>query len=496
MGMNKSTVVALLVFIGLAVVVANTMREKPERGITRLSLAQVDAAAVDAVLIGADDGIRLEKKDGRWQLDGKRADQTAIERVIESVAKVQSSDLASRNPERYAEFEVDEEKGTRVRLYTGSAPVADLIVGGAARGGSYLRSGDEVYTAPGIYRASFARDRAGWVERRVFFDEVGDIARVEVQLHGEQPYALVARDGAWRLDEGTSLPEGQRFDADAASRLVQSLATARADEVLDGEPDQPTGLGEEADRFVYRLAGDESERTLLLGATVDSSVYARSSARDHLLTLRTSVAEGLRKSLDDLRDWNIVRLDPQQVKRLSIENGEERLVLENREGTWAIDEATPAAAADFVFDPGTVRRRLTDLGRMRAVAESESAAPLDAASAQQKVTATLNDDTTVTVAFGAEVPWQERTVVQAIANADAGTYLVEKAVRDQLLGGLQSFARVEPVAPAMGNLGGLDPEALKNLPPEVRDSLLRQMAEEQQRQEMMRRAMEAQGAGN
>jgi hypothetical protein len=290
------------------------------------------------------------------------------------------------------------------------------------------------------------------------------------------------------------MPDGQRFDAEAAARLVNALATARADEVLKDESDQPTGLGDEADRIVYRVAGDDAERTLLLGATADSSVYARSSARDHVLKLRSSVAEALRKSLPDLRDWNIVRLDPQQVKRLSIENGAERLVLENREGTWAIGEATPAAADDFVFDPKTVQRRLTEMVRTRAVAESEAAA-VDAATASQKVTATLNDDTAVTVAFGAEVPWQERTAVQALGNADARTYLVEKGVRDQLLGGLESFARVEPIAPAMGNLGGLDPEALKNLPPEVRDSLLKQMAEEQQRQEMMRRAMEAQGGG-
>jgi len=490
--MNKSTVVALLVFIGLAAVVANTMRDKPERGVSRLSLAQVDPAKVDAVLIGGDDGIRIEKKDGRWQLDGMRADQTAVERMIESLAKVRSSDLASRNPERFAELEVDDEKGTRVRLYSGAAPVADLIIGGAARGGSYLRSGDEVYTAPGIYRASFTRERAGWIEKRVFFDEVAEVARVEVRLRGEQPYTLVGSDGKWSLDAGSSMPEGHRFDPAAAARLVNALATARAEAVLDGEPDQPTGLGEDADRIVYRVSGEDAERTLLLGATAESSVYARSSARDHLLTLRSSVADALRVSLVDLRDWNIVVLDPQQVKRLAIENGADRLVLEKRDGTWAIGEATPAPAADFVFDPGTVERRLTEMVRTRAVAESESAT-VDAAAAAQKVIATLNDDTAVTLAFGAEVPWQERPVVQAVGNADARTYLVEKAVRDQLVSGLPAFARVEPVAPAMGNLGGLDPEALKNLPPEVRDSLMRQISEEQQRQDMMRRAMEAQG---
>ena len=49
--MNKSTIVALLVFIGLAVAAAFTLRQPPERGITRISLADVKPDRITRVVI-------------------------------------------------------------------------------------------------------------------------------------------------------------------------------------------------------------------------------------------------------------------------------------------------------------------------------------------------------------------------------------------------------------------------------------------------------------
>ena len=493
--MNKSTLIALLVFVGLIIAAVSTMQDKPERGVTRLSMEHIDVAAIDRFLIGADDGISIEKKDGRWRLAGKLADQTAVDRVIEAVAKIRSSDLASRNTERYADLEVDDEKGTRVRLYSVGATVADMVLGSSARGGSHVRVGEEVYSVAGIYRASFARDRAGWIERRFFFDEVGDVERVVVTVGGAPTYTLIAREGKWDLEDASLLPEGHRFDSEAATRLVQALLAARAEEVLDGEPEETTGLEEGADRLVYRVRGDDRERALLLGAGEGASVFARSTELEHLLTLRSPVADGLRKKLSNLRDFGLVRLDPQAVTRLSIVNGDEQLELEKRDGAWAIAESTATVGDDFVLDPAAVMRRVTEFGRVRAIAESDPTSPMDVAGAAQKVTATLSDESEVVLAFGPEASWQESTVAAAVGNVDAKTYLVETSVRDQLLRGIDSFERVEPAAPASG-LSGLDPQALQNLPPEIRDSLLKQMAEEQQRQEMMKRALEAQGAGN
>jgi hypothetical protein len=52
-----------------------------------------------------------------------------------------------------------------------------------------------------------------------------------------------------------------------------------------------------------------------------------------------------------------------------------------------------------------------------------------------------------------------------------------------VLRGLDSFRRQEAPAAALGNL---DPESLKGLPPEVRDSLLQKIAEEKKKEEMLK----------
>lgn len=487
--MNKSTLIAVVVFVALAVAAVLTLREEPRRGITELSLATVVPATVDRVLIGDDDGIGIEKKDGRWVLDGLRADATAVDRMIESLAAARSSDLASRNPERYAELEVDDEKGTRVRLFADGNTVADVVVGAPARGGSYVRSGDEVYTVGGIYRAAFARDREGWIERKVFFDEVDDVERVEVALAGAPPWALVEKENVWQLEDPALLPQGHRFDAEAATRLVRALITARAATVLAEDPQEPTGLDDGADRLQYRVTGDDQPRVLTLGAASGDGVYARSTAREHLLTLPQSVADSLRKNPGDLRDLGFVALDPSRVERLVIADGDRRLDLEKRDASWQIAESSEPPAEGFALDPGAILRRLAALARASAIAEAPQ--PLEAERAAATITATLDDDSTVVAAFGPQSTWQEREVVAVTGNVDDKTYLVETATRDQLLAGLESFARTAP--PPGGGLGGLDPAALQNLPPDVRQALMKQMAEEQQRQEMMKRAMEAGG---
>ena len=490
--MNKSTLIALLIFTLLALVTFSTLREKPERGVRRWSLEHVDAAAVDRLLLGSgEEEIELKKQGDEWQLDGLRADGTTIDRVVATLAVLRSSDLASRSAGRFAELEVDDEKGKRVRLYSGADELADLVIGAPSpSGGSYVRDGEEVYSVAGVNRASYGRERDGWVEKRAFFDDFEDVIKVRVSVQGGTPYALVKKDERWELEDASLMPSDQRFDADQAKQLVRSLVSVRASEVFAEEP-EASGFGDGVDKLEYHVEGDDAPRVLVLGATKDAAVYARSSQRDHVLALREFSAKNLRKTLAGLRDFNFVDLDMAHAKRLEIVDGASRLVLGKGQGGWKIDESSEAVGDDFELDLGAPGRRVATIGRLKGVAESSGA--IDVAEVSQSVRVTLEDDTVVAVGFGAESKWQERDVVEAKGNVDDKTYLVDKSARDRVLAGLDSFKKREAPAPGAGGLGGLDPAALQNLPPEVRNSLLKKMAEERQREEMMKRAMEAAG---
>ncbi len=238
----------------------------------------------------------------------------------------------------------------------------------------------------------------------------------------------------------------------------------------------------------YRIKGDAAARTLELGTAEDGSVLARASTREPLFTVRESVAGTLRKTLGDLRDFGFVALDPNRARRLAIDYGDNRLVLEKSAGGWVVAESSTLLADDFELDPSAVMRRLGALVRATALREADAAQAFDVTAPRRSIVVTLDDDTTVVVAFGPEIEQDDRTLIAAVGNVDDKVYLAEESTVDGLFGGVESFERIAPVLPQNG-LGGIDPEALKNLPPEVRDSLLKQMAE----QAAMQRAMEAAG---
>jgi len=489
--MNKSTWIALLVFAGLAAAAVVSLREKPERGITRISFAAVDPARVDRLVVKGTEEVEIKREGGEWKIDGKRADGEAVERLLGVVAAVNSSEFETSDAERFAAMEVDDAKGAAVQLYEGGRKVADFVVGGAGPAGSHLRVGDSVYAVRGLYRATFARDRAAWVEKRLFFDPVDAVTRVEVALAGAAPYALVKDGSAWKLEDPAALGT-QRFDANAAATLARSLVSARAGDVLDADPGAAAGLTATADALRFTTQAGET-RTLTLGAALDDgSVYARSSAREPVVTLRKSVAEGLRKPLRELRDLSLMTVDIGAAQKLEVAGASGDVVFEKGGDGWALASASESPGNEFVLDEAAVRRRLSTLANLKAVAEAAGDTPgvaqLDTSS--DFIAVTLQDGSAAKLHFGEESKWQDQDVVLARGNAEPGVFLVRKAVRDQLLGGLETFRRrAEDDA---NLLDKLDPQALQNLPPEVRDSLLKQLQEKAQRDALMKKAMEAQ----
>jgi len=490
--MNKSTWIALLVFAGLAAAAVVSLREKPERGITRISFAEVVPARVDRLVIKDKDKgeVELKRDGGEWKIDGKRADGEAVDRLLDVIHGVNSSELETSNAERFAEMEVDDAKGASVQVYSGGHEVANFVVGGAGAAGSHVRVGESVYAVRGLYRASLTRDRSGWVEKRLFFDAPDDVTRVEVALSGAAPYALVKDAATWKPEDTAALA-GKRFDGNAAATLVRSLVSARAAEVLDSDPGEAAGLAASTDVLRYTTAAGET-RTLTLGAAQDDgSVYARSSAREPVVTLRKGTAESLRKPLRALRDLALMSFDIGAARKLEIAGPHGDVVFEHEGEGWALANASEAPGDDFVLDEGAVRRRVSALASIKGVAEASADTPgvaqLDAS--PQHVAVTLQDGSVVTLRFGDEAKWQEEDVVLARGNAEPEVFFVRKPARDQLLGGLETFRRRDDAGE--NPLGNIDPQALQNLPPEVRESLLKQIQEKAQRDAMMKKAMEA-----
>mgnify|MGYP002410133992 CR=1 FL=1 len=478
--MKKGTILASVVFVALLIGAALSLSRKPERGITRLSFATIDKAGIDKLQITGPNPVELQKKDGKWVLaNGKEADQTAVQNALDAIPKIDSSDLVTRSSERFAEYEVDDAKGTKLVAWAGAQKVAEAVVGKAGGSGTFVRSGGAVYSVRGVSSYLFSKPVSSWMQLKIFADAFDDVSRLEVALHGQPPYALVKKESDWQLEDPSVAPAGFRFDKNVARTLVSSVVNLRAKEFVDADPGaEATGL-EQADLFAF-VGKDGARRELKLGkAREDKSLFARAAGHDDLFVVQEYSGRALRKGLADLREMTLMKLETEKAAKLAIRDGKTELVFEKQGADWKIGRSTEVVPKDFELDPAAVLRRLNAVKNARALSITDPGATSGAWKPSGTVTVTFEDGTNATLAFGAATKHEEQDAYLARGNADSETYVVTKYLRDDTLRGLQSFKKVAQQMPPQ-----IDPSALDQLPPEVRKSLQEQIARQQQMQQM------------
>ena len=481
--MSKSTLLILAALGLLLAGVLVTTRGKPERGITRVSFAHLGPEAITRVVTSGKNAVELKKAGDLWRLgNGKRADAAAVKRLLETIAQVVSSDVVTRSAERFPELGVDGENGTPVRVFAGEDEVASFTVGKTARGGSHVLVSDAVYAVKGVDAGLFARPESAWIEKKLFDAKAEDVTRVEIRRKDEAAYALVKKDGEWGLEDPSLLPDGFRFDENAARALAQAAVNVRAKDVLDGDPGvETTGLDESADSLSLIETGGRTLSLMLGDAGEGGVVYAKADGWEEVVTLHESTARQLLKAAADLRDLSLMDFDPDEISRLELKEGKRRLVFANDDGKWRIESATEDVPDGFILSEPKVRGRLGALKATRGLALAEAPERTGLGKPSASATVVLRDGRSATLEFGNETTHEEREALFAKGNADDNVYLVAKPTRDALLRGLDSFRQSEE-PPELGNL---DPDSLSNLPPEVRQALQKKIEEERRKQKLL-----------
>jgi len=497
--MNKNTLVALGVFVALAVAAVWSTGRKSERGISRVSFASVDSDAITRVEMTGKNAVALEKKGEDWTVapKGKKADANAVKRLVESIEKINTSDLVSKDSARFEEFEVDAEKGTRIQASAGAKVVADFVIGKSARGGAHVKVQDSVYLAKGVFPGTFSRAKSGWLEKRLFDAKLEDIGRVEVTLPGGTPYALAKTGTDWAVEDASALPPGFRFDKNQARSLASTLVNLRAKDILDADPGKDVTkldgtMGKLAAVIPGADGGPAKKLEIWLGTAQgeDKSVYAQVVGSEDVVTLHESHARNLRKSATDFRDLKMMTVEQDTVTHLEIVSGKMKLSFKKQGADWVLDQSSAKVPGDFELDPTKVTRRLSAVANARGthLAEGVSRTAAGLNQAATSVFLTTADGKKASLVFGKDTKHEDRDMVYASGNADDAVYMVTPHVRKNISGALESFKKTAapsgPGGPG-GALSNLDPKALQGLPPDVRKSLEQQMAQQQQQQKML-----------
>ena len=511
--MQRSTLIAVVVFGVLLVAAGWVLTRKPERGIQRVNFSGLQASLIDRVVVSGGHAMEAKKDGNLWRLaNGREADGDLLQNLLASTLRISSSDVLAQDANHSLDYDVDSAKGEHVQLFSLGTQMADFVVGKSMTGGATaVRSGDLVFRVANLSPVAFAHSPAEWLQRRMFAEKMDEVKRLNVRLAGAEPYNLFKAEKGWELAQDANAQAAAveagsefRFDAGAGQALVAAVVGARAQDILDADPGiGVTQLGPEADSLTFYLrdnaiaeqGGDKGvSRTLRLGATrEDKSVYAQVEGRKEVVVLPAYAATALRKQRTDLRDLTIMLgFDVNQVEAITLDSGKRAVTLskDSKDNTWHLPrgEKTPAG---FVLDPGKVMRRIQTVAHARALglAKGQVAKAAGLSPPQGSISINLGGGNTFTVGFGAKATEQDNAVY--VLGTDRKVYYIATYLRDTLLGGLDTFNKDAQQADPLSQL---DPKTLAGLPPDVRASLEQQIAAKKREQEMLRTINQGQAA--
>jgi hypothetical protein len=195
--------------------------------------------------------------------------------------------------------------------------------------------------------------------------EADKIEEIQIAASGGESTTLRKVDKAWRLAAPIDLPADQT----EASGVASNLASADVQRVVDEQPkDLATfGLAKPRITITFRLAGDKTPRTLLLGDKnpAGSDLYAKVADAPRVFLVSAYLEGTLDKGAFGFRDKRVLAFDREAIDRIEITAGTEKTAVARQADAWSV--VAPAnARADF----GVIESVLSRLanGQMKAIA--------------------------------------------------------------------------------------------------------------------------------
>jgi uncharacterized protein DUF4340 len=229
----------------------------------------------------------------------------------------------------------------------------------AAALGAYLFFVERHREAPAADTPDSARGKV--------FDKL-DAAKIEeIQIAAASGEATTLRkvDNAWRLTAPIAVPADQTEASGAAS----NLATADVQSVVDEQPKDLAAFGLAKPRVTvtFRVAGDKTPRTLLLGDKnpTGSDLYAKVPGAPRVFLVSAYLEGTFDKGSFGFRDKRILTFDREKIDRLDVAAGTAKTTVARQSDTWSV--VAPAnARADF----GVIEAVLSRLanGQMKSIA--------------------------------------------------------------------------------------------------------------------------------
>ena len=332
------------------------------------NLVNIKTDQIDGIIIqNGDDKMELRRHEKKWRLESPikdQADSALIDTLLSDVeswqkdATISSKEIDS-DKNRLNEYGLNKPK-LRLKLTgTGAPPEIWFGKDAAFEGKMYVRfeNSKEAYVVTQSVEKEIEKKPDDFRDKKLTDLTTAQVSRLVLKSPAGE-MELEKKSDHWDLVR----PLRARGDDQKIGDLIAQITTARIQQfVADDRGDlHPYGLTEPRGAITLFGDNDKQGQMLQLGATPEKQkdqVYARFSARGFVYTLPRKIEEVLNTKPNDLRDRHLIRIDTNNLDRLTIDAvGKGKIVLARKDQNWTMASRSNAAA-----NSAEVRRLLETL---------------------------------------------------------------------------------------------------------------------------------------
>jgi hypothetical protein len=360
----KTTIILFLIAVGIFLFIRfyeSDLRTTKEIEAGR-QIFDMDRGALDYLRIKNDEGtVELERDGAKWKMTTPVkdfADDAAVARFLAALETLRAkAEIKGKEP---SEFGLENSK-LRLKV-KGSRGVRELIVGDdlpVEGTGYYVQIEDEpaIYVVSGNLKEQMSEKPDAFRDTRLCEVNVAEVEKVALKTAAGTIEAE-RESGQWELTQ----PLKARGDELRIQDLLAKVVTAQVKGFAANDAANPGsfGLAEPQGTITLQVEGRDEPVVLKIGTPVSAlppvegkreegeperKRYATTSTRDAVLEVSPELGDVLNTKPNDIRDRNLVRLNPDIVDRITITaDGEESIVLLRKGEDWEIKRKTEIPA--------------------------------------------------------------------------------------------------------------------------------------------------------
>jgi hypothetical protein len=340
--------------------------------------------------------LKFTQTDGVWMIESPvkdRADDGAVATLFTTLEgldmNLRKVPVPKGKDVREIQRELGVAKGEVSIKLSGEKPL-ELLVGKetAVEGRVYGRidGADTIYVLPNEVRNLLIQRIKNWRDRKLTSIAAAEVQRVILRT-AKGEIEAERKAGNWSLIR----PLKARADNQKINDLIANTTAPRIEDFIADSKDLASfGLAEPRATLVFHIEGGKEPITVQLGGLKEEQpeekkpdakaedkkegakaspkpaavVYTRVSTRDGIVTVPSAIESVLTIQPNDLRDTNLLRVQPDIVDRITIESGSAKLVLGRDGEDW---KRKTAGKPDEPVNSGAANKLLNDLTNAKTV---------------------------------------------------------------------------------------------------------------------------------